>query len=419
MEAIPRLGAGKPDYSAIRELAAQGTTTTGVRELFAHVLRIPLSEVDRSSTFVGLGGDSMSFVTMSVRLEKMLGALPLDWHTSSVAELEANATGKSGFWRTIESGILLRALAIVLVVGSHSDLWNVWGGAHFLLAASGYYFARFILADKPRKERIKHSLGTIIRIAIPYWIWVAAVRVFIGGYALTNFLMINRIVGPDNFLTLRVWYVEVLVGLLVLATALIATPLFDRFERRWPFYFALGVVAIGLGFRWTDAPFKPDFPGSLFSLFAGFFFAFGWAAAKATATWQRLLISALLLASLYGYFDAGFSNVERTVLVLTSVLLLIWVPRLKVPGLLVPAISLIANASLYIYLVQWQVLEHGHGVRGATISLIAGVVLYFIGTKAMDYGQPKVVAFLTTARRAGRSTPSSRRPDPDSELVRT
>ena len=33
------------------------------------------------STFVSLGGDSLSYVEMSVRLEQSLGHLPADWHT--------------------------------------------------------------------------------------------------------------------------------------------------------------------------------------------------------------------------------------------------------------------------------------------------------------------------------------------------
>ena len=45
-------------------------------------------------------------------------------------------------WRRVETNVVLRALAIVLITGSHIHLFSVLGGAHVLLGIAGYNFAR-------------------------------------------------------------------------------------------------------------------------------------------------------------------------------------------------------------------------------------------------------------------------------------
>ena len=66
------------------------------------------------------------------------------------------ATGSTRHRRargTVETNVLLRAAAIFLIVGSHSNLFMFTGGAHLLLGVVGFNFARFQLTDRPRRER--------------------------------------------------------------------------------------------------------------------------------------------------------------------------------------------------------------------------------------------------------------------------
>ena len=75
---LPMLPSGKPDYQAVRDLARASNTdesdVIGLRELFADVLQIDADSIDPDASFVDLGGNSLSYVTMSVRLERALGA---------------------------------------------------------------------------------------------------------------------------------------------------------------------------------------------------------------------------------------------------------------------------------------------------------------------------------------------------------
>ena len=50
----------------------------GVHAIYREILKA--RQVSDTDTFVSLGGDSLSFVETSQRLERQLGALPADWH---------------------------------------------------------------------------------------------------------------------------------------------------------------------------------------------------------------------------------------------------------------------------------------------------------------------------------------------------
>ncbi|HEX8632078.1 MAG TPA: non-ribosomal peptide synthetase, partial [Catenuloplanes sp.] len=130
---LPRLPTGKLDHVAAARLATPTVVPApepnrqpaDVRAVFAEVLE--RTDVTDDSTFVGLGGDSLSYVEMSLRLEQALGHLPADWHTTRVADLRPAASARTGRRRCLETSVALRAVAIVLIVGSHIGLLDLPG----------------------------------------------------------------------------------------------------------------------------------------------------------------------------------------------------------------------------------------------------------------------------------------------------
>ncbi|MGA9748140.1 MAG: AMP-binding protein, partial [Nocardioides sp.] len=98
---LPRLPSGKPDYRRLVTLA------TSRLEPAAPAPSAPVDDAPRRSaelraalgavlgrddvtdadSFVGLQGDSLSYVEASVRVEDVLGSLPVGWHTLSIADL--------------------------------------------------------------------------------------------------------------------------------------------------------------------------------------------------------------------------------------------------------------------------------------------------------------------------------------------
>ena len=108
-EALPRLPIGKLDRvgaqsayeasvlarlerdadSAAGAGAAPGSVAALV-SLYADLLDRPGATAE--STFVSLGGDSLSYVELSVRLEEQVGTLPADWPRLPVADLAVETT---------------------------------------------------------------------------------------------------------------------------------------------------------------------------------------------------------------------------------------------------------------------------------------------------------------------------------------
>lgn len=384
---LPMLPSGKPDYRMVRALARDAAAahpdTVDLRAVFSDVLHLDAATIDPDASFVDLGGNSLTYVAMSVRLERALHALPVDWHRLPLRELEAGAkpaNRRRPWWAsTLETSVALRAAAIVLIVGSHAELFRLWGGAHILLGVAGYNFARFCLTPVPRVDRVRRLRNTIVWIAVPSVIWAAIALVITDDYRTSNLLLANKFLGPHDSMTAgRLWFVEVLVWTLVALAAVFLIPAVDRLERRHPFAFAGALLALGMALRY-DALRLHLGHGAWFTMLAFWFFAAGWAAAKASSTWQRILVTVVLAVGLYGYFDSTL----RELLVLTGLALLIWLPTIRCPAALTAVAGILAEASLYTYLTHYQVIELFKGLHpllGVVASLVVGVAVTYLAT---------------------------------------
>jgi acyl-CoA synthetase (AMP-forming)/AMP-acid ligase II len=406
---MPRLPNGKPDHATLLTLgrtaesrppagsSAAGDDLTGrLCGVYATVLR--RAEVRDTDTFVGLGGDSLSYVEVSARLEDELGALPAAWHLMPIAELATRRRVRTRVAR-IETNVVLRALAIVLVVGNHTDTWRLLGGAHVLLAIAGYNFARFTLQSG------RQALG-IARIAIPAVCWIGLVAAFRDDFSLAHALLVNAQLGEVGN-RWAYWYVEALVQLLVPLALLFAIPVVRSMERRRGLEVAVAVLAVGIVLRLHlvgPGPAEPHFYRAHEVLWL---FAAGWVALKATAVWQRIALSVVVVAMLPGFFGEG----QREAVVGVGVLLLVWVPQLSVPRVAVPVISRLAAASLYIYLTHWQVyptlVDRVGSVPALAVSVGVGLAVAALVLPALAAGE----AWVTAVRRA-RTPAGLRRPGP-------
>ncbi|MET9212831.1 MULTISPECIES: AMP-binding protein [unclassified Nocardia] len=352
VDELPRLANGKIDYPAIRALLpAEQDPGDDVRSIYADALALPVEQVSREQSFVELGGNSLSYVTTAARLERVIGRLPADWPQQSIDRLERTPRARGGLGRALDTSTALRAIGIVLVLGSHIQLFEVWGAAHVLLAVAGYNFARFSVSSAPPARRLRHTARTVAMIAVPTALWVLITMVWQPGYySWQNVLLLNKILGPRNDTAGHLWFLEVLVYCTVAAALLLRIPWLDRWERRGPFWFALALLGLTLVLRWHSFGLYPERDIPLSPL-ACWYFVLGWAGAKATAVWQRLIVSAVLLASVPGYF--GVTDRER--LVMAGILLLVWLPALRVPAVVAVVAVAVADSSLFAYLLHWQV----------------------------------------------------------------
>jgi acyl-CoA synthetase (AMP-forming)/AMP-acid ligase II len=418
LDALPHLSSGKVDYATLTDLAAAArvraadVTTEApaaagsLRERYAAVLG--LASASPEDSFASLGGDSLSYVEASLHVEDHLGHLPASWHLLTLRELEAleaEATTDPGraasgmahpapdgtpptlrarlrralSTRSVETSVVLRALAIVLIVGTHAHVFTLQGTAHALLVLVGWNLARFRLGEAPRTERVRGLLTAVRRIAAPALVVIVGAHLLIGQYAWSTMALLNWAfgqarLGPDW----RFWFIESAVFVLLVVTAVVATPWGDRLERRHPF--ALPLALAGMGMLWWQGLLFPPVPhmqGS--ALVVSWLFCLGWAAAKAQGPGQRVLVTAIAIPTI-GTFSG---NPKRDLLTLTAALLLIWVPTLRVPRGLVSLVQVLAASSLFIYVLHWQVLQATRSTPwlGYLAGLLAGIAYWWAWTR--------------------------------------
>ncbi|GAB2774967.1 AMP-binding protein [Nocardioides salsibiostraticola] len=402
LDDLPRLASGKVDYSALVEVrgapatahtlvevrgapaTSLETTAADLTHLYSRLLGRPATESD---SFVGLGGDSLSYVECSLQLEAALGRLPANWPTRTIADLLAEPPRSTRRrWGTpVETNVLLRAFAIISIVGTHANLLTMLGGAHLLLGIVGFNFGRFQVTGVAGRPRLARMLRSIGRIVVPSALVIGTVSLYTEGLGWRQILLVNSLTTstwsePGWYY----WFIESLVYTLVAMAALLAIPWVARLEARFRFGLPFGLAVAGLLTRYGVVSLGGE--DEIHRAHVIFWlFALGWATAKADRLGHRVLLSVLLVASVPGFFS-GF---ERNAYVVIGMLLLVWVTQLRVPVIVGRLAGLLAGASLWIYLVHWQIyplLEYRIPLLATLFSLLAGVLAWRLSTKFAEWG---------------------------------
>ncbi|MGA4862204.1 AMP-binding protein [Streptomyces lavendulocolor] len=411
---LPRLANGKPDYAAVRALArpaaqpsaadARGASAEDLRALYARILDRP--DVTQDSSFVSLGGDSLSYVEMSLHLEQRLGRLPSDWHTTPIRDLHRPSAPSGKGTRSLETSVALRAVAIVCVVGSHIPIFEIRGGAHLLLAVAGFNFARFLVTSAKRRARVRNAVRSIGRIALPCMAWTAFALLVSDDYDWTNLLLLHNALMPQDMGPgIHLWFVEALVYILLTMLALLALPAVDRLERRFPYGLPVALVGLGLLTRY-ELVGLPDRTQITDAVTVFWLFALGWAAARAGTVPRRMLVTVAALASVPGFFPG---EPRRELFVMAGFLLLVWFPTLPSSHRINRIAGLLAGSSLAIYLTHWQVYPILDGLsKHLAFATALGFGIVYASTVTWLLRRLPDIRTTGTARRRGR--PGSARP---------
>jgi acyl-CoA synthetase (AMP-forming)/AMP-acid ligase II len=388
---LPRRSNGKVDLVAVAEAVRDGdvladvldvgaVAAVGVQDLYRTALGV--EQVGPDDTFVRLGGDSLSYIEVSLGLERLLGHLPRDWHVRTVEDLESEGSPQRwqrrpswlASWRAVETSVLLRAAAIVAVVGSHAGWFRLRGGAHLLLIVAGYNLARFMW---PPGGGGLHagSCRAIARVALPAAIWLAILMSRTDDYGWSSVVLLSSYLGEPGWSPAwRYWFVEALVLILVGVALLTSVPAVRRVDRRRPLLIPAGVLVVGLLLRFdllrpVDSSEPLLVPHRVLWLVA-----LGVVLAR-VGTWRgRAAASTVALVTVPGFFGEP----SRDAVVVVGVLLVAWLPSVTVPAVVARLVGVLAGASLYVYLTHFQVYmplqEAGVGAAASVAaSLVVGV----------------------------------------------
>jgi hypothetical protein len=407
---LPRRPNGKLDHPAVAGLAPVDTTSAEVRrrgplvrlrdraarkapatvhEIFARTF--PGQELDDEASFVDLGGDSLTYVGVSADLERALGELPQGWDTIPLGELAARApaTATPSRWSRLESVVVLRALAIVLVVGEHDRLWTLLGGAHLLLAMGGWTFSRFLLTRADDRDATpgvsarlpQRILRSAALIAVPSSLWILLRSTVTGSVQHQDALLLGSVFHP---LVQGYWFVDSLVQILVAMALLFTVPGVRRFERRCRFGLPAIVLAASLTLRLVPS-YDHTVTSDLYSThLVIWLFVLGWMLQRAITPAQRAVTVAAALVLVPTFFGAEY---ERAAIVLVGLGILLFVERIRVPRVLVAPITAIAGASLGIYLTHFALLALlDVGVPPivlVALGLVVGIASWRLGNAAV------------------------------------
>jgi len=411
IDAFPVTSSGKPDNAALvayhrAERAAvvpdgigAETSPSGLRD----VLAVCTGRADATvhDSFAALGGDSLSYVEASVRLEQLLGPLPRDWPARSALELADLAPAPTGdaalstggapgrpstrpAFTSIETPVLIRAIAIVLIVGTHADLFlgdgfSLKGGAHLLLVVAGYNLARFAISPSAtdRSRRLLSALGHVV---VPAVLWIGAVGLLSGKYDPATALLMNNAMPGDGLWSeqWQFWFLEAIVWTMLPLSALFAIPAVDRIERRAPWAFAMGALGIAVVVRFAVLGTEPAQHIERYAVATVLWcIALGAVVARADGTRRRVVATLLTLVLVPGFFGEPL----REGIVVIGVLALIWLPAVRIPALVRPGLTTVASASLLIYLTHWVVyppFEQTAPLIGTLLSLGTGIAAWAV-----------------------------------------
>ena len=358
---LPHTERGKVDRAELVRLAAAppaparpvgaAVSAEDVTALYARLLaRLDARPTD---SFVSLGGDSLSYVETSLRLEQLLGDLPADWPSVSAAALADVPRHPARRGARVETSVVLRAFAILTVVATHANAVTLLGGAHLLLGVVGFNLARFQLTDAPRLVRARRILTAAARVAVPSVLVIgvsSVVGLWAEGITWRQVLLVNGLTSaswsePGWYF----WFIEALVHTLVLLALLLAVPRVDAWERARPFAFPMVLVGLAMLTRYDVVNVPGDAEHRAHVVF--WIVALGWAAARARTVRHRVVVSVVAAATMV----AAFAQWERDLYVAAGLLALVWVPHVRMPRVLARVAGVLAGASLWIYLVHWQV----------------------------------------------------------------
>ncbi|MFV0461436.1 MAG: AMP-binding protein [Actinomycetales bacterium] len=314
-------------------------------------------------------------------------------------DLEATGnptSGASAAWQScttdVETPILLRAIAAVMICGTHAGLFWLPGGAHTLLAVAGFSAAMFVLSAPEAGGRWRAGLRTAVGIAVPTAV-VAAIGLAYGRYGWSNVVLSTWLIGDVSYgRHNELWFVDALLSCLLLTLAWLAVP---AVARRWlvdPWRPAMAWTVLALAPRFVvldlaDGTVRGMLPTVLW------LFALGLTIAHANTPTRRALTLAVAALGCYGFFP---DDPMRNATIFTGLVVLTLVPRIRVPRPVIPLVATIASASLYIYLVQFHVLDLARvwtaGPLAATVAaVVAGVVTWRLADRPVRRLQYRLV----------------------------
>jgi hypothetical protein len=354
-KSYPVLPSGKMDYKAILERTDQveqdaskpSGQPTMVLDIFRSVFNA--ETLLPADSFLHLSGDSLVYVSLTMKLEDHFGYLPKNWQELTIGQLEGLQI-KEDKIATLNAEVVFRVAAILGVVSTHAKLYLLHGSVLLLLLLAGYNFFRFqtkhLLNGNPHlilKPIIKNIMLPYYVIAILflvyqqdfYWPLLLLISNFFGGYAQTNSFVASY------------WFLEAYIQVILIFCVIFLPRKIRAFARTRPFTTGLSLFSLFLILRltvpilWNAPHLDIRVPHMLL-----YVFSFGGLIYLAQSKQQKFIVT-LLAFPLFFLVIGGYQGTVYTVITLV----LVWTPTINLYSFtLKKLIASTAESSFYIYL---------------------------------------------------------------------
>jgi acyl-CoA synthetase (AMP-forming)/AMP-acid ligase II len=391
LQEVPRLASGKIDYRKLVQLAPteRGTPPGSVQEAFAKAFW-PW-QVKPSDSFLSLGGDSLTFVELTLALEGIVGALPRDWEGMTIDEITGTPIA-SRERAVLDPNVYIRAFAILLVVLHHLSRWGFNGGANVLMCMVGYNLARF-QSRALFEGRVKDVGRQLLKNVGLYYVVLACWMVWDRTLRWPELLLASNVIASSRepFAFNAYWFVES-YGHIILAVILVCSiPAARRWISERPLVWGVGALAAGIALvflgrlTWTlpwNACAKIECaPTTEVSYWA----PIGWCLYFANSRGTKIWVVALALASaaLLGLYYPLYGELSTSVGMFAVVFcMLTWRVGLPLPRRIYAITSYVAANSYAIYLLhlvpltimgQYGIVLSKYGAPGELLEVAFGI----------------------------------------------
>ncbi|WP_176329787.1 AMP-binding protein [Thioflexithrix psekupsensis] len=385
LDQLPKTDSGKVQRRAITAQytpEAQTQTSpslqgkTAIQTIFCNVLK--LKQLKPEDSFVSLGGDSLSYVQLSMLVERELGYLPPNWERVSLAELDKLVPEKSPVCR-IESSVLLRALAIVSVVFNHAGFsfgFSLSGGAMLLFLVAGLNFSRFQWPQLLQGKLLSPIISLLQNLVVPYLIVALIYQTHKGYYDPAVLLLYGNLLGTDTqYVIFPAWFIQLLVQCIVIFTVILAIPQVRNWAKYSPWHFGLILLAIAIVLRLT----VPDVwdTNYLYNRVPHMFMwllILGWVLFFSHTTQQKIVLSLIFIIIFAVELNLQLSQL---IWIVGGGLILLWLPYVPMWRAVKNIMQHLSASAYYIYLTHMifiHILYKDLGISSPLLNLIVSVM---------------------------------------------
>ena len=359
------------------------------RPKYKHVLYNRYSDVftdqniNDTSSFTSLGGDSLNYVQISMILQDYFDYLPDKWELLTLKDLsniKHSEIIQKQKYINIDSSIILRVIAIFAVVLTHSGFNFTGGGTLLLFMLVGYNMGRF-KHDEFVDSGVWNWYGVYaIKILIPYVILSILIMLKKHEVDLSSVFLVTNLMKLELTVVFPFWFVQVLLQSLFLIALLFSVKTVRTHLKQQPWFYSLLILFVLCLVRFYspllwDTSYLRDLVPQRYIIFIwlGYCFSF------LVTHYQKMLMLIIGISLTYLDLDGSYKIYWLTLGSVT----LAFIPYLTVPSVIKYPIYSIANSTFYIFIFHGLILSVlfryiESGILLSLISIFVCVVIWNI-----------------------------------------